>query len=244
MSNKPSAQGTFAKTPFAHLLLYTLGKRLNGTLAIWPDSSGEKRGRGQDRVLFEEGSIVAMRPIETADSIYVGLLRLFRRHDASYGFYENQNLLGVGEGLLEDRVDLYTLLARGLRDHAREDVMESVLAKVAGRPLRIRKGVPLDRLELTTKELGFIETLRAAPATPEELIAGADLPSRDARRLLYLLTLIRGVEAVEGNASLGATMITMSSLKPAVSAPPRHSMPSITGSIAAAPLAQVSRPQV
>ena len=195
MTDKPSAQGTLAKTPFAHLLLYTLTKRLSGTLAIWPEKNDKK---GQDRVLFEEGVVIAMRPVEHADSITMGLLRMFRKHEAPYGFYEGQNLLGTGEGILFERVDTYTLVARGLRDHAREDVMEGVLAKIAGKPIRIRSGVPVQKLELNTKEMAFLDTLRARVSTPEELIAGAELSSKDARRLLYLLTLIRGVEAVEG----------------------------------------------
>lgn len=197
MSVKPSAQGSFAKTPFAHLLVYTQGKRLSGTLAVWPDTT-DKKNKGQDRVLFEDGQVVAMRPVEEASSIYVGLLRLFRRHDAPYGFYEGHNLLGSGDGVIEERVDPYTLLARGLRDHVREDVMDGVLTKISGKAIRMRSGVPIDRLELNTKEVAFIETLRARPATPEALIAGAELSSRDAKRLLYMLTLIRGVEATEG----------------------------------------------
>jgi tetratricopeptide (TPR) repeat protein len=197
MTEKPSAQGTLAKTPFAHLLLYTQSKRLSGTLAVWPEKN-DKRGKGQDRVLFEDGLVVAMRPVEPADSIYVGLLRLFRRHDAPYGFYDGQNLLGAGEGILQERVDTYTLVARGLRDHTREDVVDAVLSKISGKPIRIRSGVPTGKLELNTKELAFLDTLRARPTTPEELIAAAEISAKDARRLLYLLTLIRGVEAIEG----------------------------------------------
>jgi hypothetical protein len=197
MSVKPSAQGSFAKTPFAHLLLYTQGKRLSGTLAVWPDTN-DKKNKGQDRVLFQNGMVVAMRPVEEASSIYVGLLRLFRRSDAPYGFYEGHNLLGTGDGLIEERVDPYTLLARGLRDHVRDDVMEGVLSKISGKVVRLRSGVPTDRLELNLKETAFLDNLSARPATPEALIAGAELSSRDAKRLLYMLTLIRGIEATEG----------------------------------------------
>jgi tetratricopeptide (TPR) repeat protein len=197
MTVKPSAQGTLAKTPFAHLLLYTGGKRLSGTLAVWPEKN-DKKNKGQDRILFEDGQVVAMRPAEDADSIWVGLLRVFRRHEAAYGFYEGSNLLGNGDGILSEKVDTYTLLARGLRDHARDDVMDGVLDRIAGKTIRIRDAVPLDRLELNTKETTFIDSLRSRPASPEALIAGAELSGRDAKRLLYLLTLIRGVEAVEG----------------------------------------------
>lgn len=194
---RPTAQGNFAKTPFAHLLVYTLGRRLTGTLAAWPEPN-DKKAKGQDRVFFREGMVVAVRPVEEAASIYVALLRLFRRHEAPYGFYEGQNLLGSGDDVLEEEVDTYTLIARGLRDHVREDVMEQVLGKLSGKAIRIRPEVPVERLEFNTKEMGFIETLRARPTTPEELIAGAEISAKDAKRILYLLALIRGVEAMEG----------------------------------------------
>lgn len=199
MSLKASAQGTLAKTPFAHLLLYIQGKRLTGTLAVWPDNPSEKQGKGQDRVLFQEGSILGVKPMELADSALVGVIRLFRRHEAPYAFYDGQNLLGTGDGAILERVDLYTALSRGLRDTVRDDVMEQVLGRLSARPLRIRQGVPLDRLDLNTKELALIDTMRAGPATIEELVAGAELSSKDARRLLYLLALIRGVEASDGS---------------------------------------------
>jgi len=198
MSLKASAQGTLAKTPFAHLLLYIQGKRLTGTLAVWPENASEKQGKGQDRVLFHEGNIVGVKPIELADSALVGVIRLFRRYEVPYAFYDAQNLLGTGDGAIMERVDMYTALSRGLRDSVRDDVMETVLGRLAGRPLRIRQGVPLDRLDLNTKELALIETMRAGPSTIEELVAGAELSSKDARRLLYLLALIRGVEASDG----------------------------------------------
>ena len=103
---RPSAHGSLGKTPFAHLLLYLQGRKLSGTLAIWPDDRAEKRG--QDRVLFEHGTLTAMRPIEPAKSLYAALIPLFGAHDAPYGFYEGQNLLGQG-GALTEPIDLYTL---------------------------------------------------------------------------------------------------------------------------------------
>ncbi len=198
MNLKASAQGSLAKTPFAHLLLYIQGKRLTGTLAVWPESPNEKQGKSQDRVLFQDGGMVGVRPLEPADSALVAVIRLFRRHDALYAFYDGQNLLGTGEGAMLERVDLYTALSRGLRDTVRDDAMGSVLGRLIGRPLRIREGVPLDRLDLTVKELQLVETMRAGPATIDELVAGCALSTKDAKRLLYLLTLIRGVEASDG----------------------------------------------
>lgn len=215
MTLKASAQGSLAKTPFAHLLLYIQGKRLTGTLAVWPESPNEKQGKSQDRVLFHEGGIVAVRPLEPADSALAAVIRLFRRHDAPYAFYDAQNLLGTGEGALNERVDLYMALSRGLRDTALDDAMGSVLGRLLGRPLRIRAGVPVDRLDLNGKELALIETMRAGPATIDELIAGSELAPKDTKRLLYLLTLIRGVEASDG-ASIQPPSDPLLSMRPPV----------------------------
>jgi curved DNA-binding protein CbpA len=203
MTLKPSAQGSLAKTPFPHLLLHTHGRALSGTLAIWPDREQDP-SLGQDRLLFQGGSIVAVRPMAPATQAHAVLLGLFRRRDAAYAFYENQNLLGSSPSVLTERVDTYNLLARGLREVPREDVMDAVLGKLGSRPLRIRAGVPLDRLEFGPKERAFIDTLRAGPASVDELISTAELDTRDAKRVLYILTLIRGIETAEGGASLPA----------------------------------------
>lgn len=200
MTLKPSAQGSLAKTPFAHLLLYTYGRQLTGTLAVWPDSDQE-RSLGQDRVLFQGGTIVAVRPLAAADNSYAALIRLFKRRDAAYGFYEGQNLLGSAPGVFTDRVDTYRLLARGTREQPREDLMDGVLSRLGGRALRMRAGVPVDRLEFGAKERALIDLLRAAPATPEELLRSTELPPLEAKRVLYLLALIRGIEAADGLSS-------------------------------------------
>ncbi len=204
MNLKASAQGTLAKTPFAHLLLYVQGKRLTGTLAVWLDSQSDS-ARGQDRVLFRDGAILGMRPLEPAESAIAGMIRLFRRHEAPYAFYDGQNLLGASESVLNQPVDLFTLLSLGLRDCVREEVVHSVLGRLSARPLRIRAGVPLERLALPPKELAVVDIMRAGPATLEELVNGTDLARHDTRRLLYLLALIRGIETADGSSLQPAT---------------------------------------
>jgi tetratricopeptide (TPR) repeat protein len=180
-------------------LLFVSGKHLTGTLALWPDDTSQGGSRGQDRILFHDGAIVGARPLQPATSALEALVGLFERSSAPYAFYEGQNLLGAGEGALNERVDLFTLLSRGLRAHAQEESMDAELSRVADRPLRIRAGVPLDRLELLPKERALIDVMRAGPATALELIRSTELEPRDAKRILYLLTLIRGIEADQGS---------------------------------------------
>jgi curved DNA-binding protein CbpA len=198
---RPSAHGSLAKTPFAHLLLYLQARKLSGTLAVWADVEAGKKG--QDRILFESGALMAMRPIEPAKSLYAALMPLFSRADAPYGFYEGHNLLGQG-GALQEPIDLFTLLSRGLRVHVNEQFMDSVLERVRGRSLRVREGTPLDRLELNQRELALVEPLRAGSATLDSVLGASVLPVRDAKRTLYLLTLVRGLEASEGRGSIPA----------------------------------------
>jgi curved DNA-binding protein CbpA len=196
---RPTAHGSLGKTPFAHLLLYLQGRKLSGTLAIWPEDRNERRG--QNRVLFEGGVLTAMRPIEPAKSLYAALIPLFGATDAPYGFYEGQNLLGQG-GALQEPIDPYTLLSRGLRAHANDAVMDGVIERVRGRPLRLRPDLPLDRLELNQREAALLEPLRAGAATIDQLLSNSVLPMRDAKRTLYLLTLLRGLEATGGRGSI------------------------------------------
>jgi curved DNA-binding protein CbpA len=220
MTPKASAQGTLAKTPFAQLLLFLHGKGVTGSLAVWPEQPGERQGKGQDRILFHEGNIVGIRPIEAMPTALAALAALFRRHDAPFAFYDGQNLLGTAPGALVERVDLLTVLARGLRENGREDVMDAALARVAGRTLRLRLGVPLDRLSLEAREQGFIELMRASPDTPERLIATSGLRPIEAKRVLYLLTLIRGVEAAEGTSK-----VFKSVHPPGATIPPKAAVP-------------------
>lgn len=219
MTLRPSAHGSLAKTPFAHLLLYLQARKLSGTLAVWPEPESDTKG--QDRILFDEGQLVAMRPMAAADSLDAALLPLFARSQAQYGFYEGQNLLGQN-GVLHGPLDIHTLLSRGLRAHVNEPLMDSVLERLRGRSLRLRAGTPLDRLELGARERALIEPLRTGAASIESLLASDVLPRHDAKRTLYLLTLLRAIEAAEDRSSIPAVRID--------SFPPRGAPPSIVPS--------------
>jgi tetratricopeptide (TPR) repeat protein len=209
MSAKPTAQGTLGKTPFAHLLLYAHDRRLTGTLAIWPDQ-GAAGGRGQDRLYFQSGVLAAVRTIDRHASITDAVVSLFARLEGPYGFYADQNLLGSSEEVVSGNVDIYGLLSHGLRAHPRWDLIESMLQRIGERPVRVREGLPITRLELPPAERSFVEKLQRTRASIGELLEQADVSAADVRRLLYFLTLIRGVETAEGPSALLA--MTMDSV--------------------------------
>jgi tetratricopeptide (TPR) repeat protein len=206
MSAKPTAQGTLGKTPFAHLLLYAHDRRLTGTLAIWPEQ-GAAGGRGQDRLFFQSGTVTAMRSLDRHASLSDAIVELFARTDGPYGFYADQNLLGASEDLLSGKLDIYTALSRGLRAHPRPDLIDAMLLRIGERALRVREGLPLARLDLPPAERSLVERLQKKKASLDELLHDPMLPAADVRRLLYFLTLIRGVETAEGPSALpGVTM--------------------------------------
>lgn len=234
-SSKPTAQGTLGKTPFAHLLLYASDRSLTGTLAIWPEQDAAA-GRGQDRLFFQAGQLVAVRPIRPHKSALDAVVGLFARLDGPYGFYADQNLLGAGTDVLHGSVDTYTALSRGLRAHARDAVMDAVLMRIGGRSVRVREGLPIERLELPAKERALVERLQRSKASIDELLRDLDLPGADMRRLLYLLTLIRGIETAEGRAALAG--LTVDTIPPAprpdsIEPTPASSVPAPRPSVAA-----------
>jgi curved DNA-binding protein CbpA len=240
---RPSAHGSLAKTPFAHLLLYLQARKLSGTLAIWADPAAGKGG--QDRVLFEQGALTAMRPVEPAKTLYAALMPMFAREDGPYGFYDGQNLLGQ-TGILREPIDLHTLLSRGVRVHVQEALVDGVLERVRGRQLKLRGDFPLEKLELNQRELLLIEPLRGVGATVDTLLGSGALPPRDAKRALYLLTLVKAVEASEGRGSVpvdASIPVDVESFRPGrestlprstlgdTVSPPRSLRPPISGSM-------------
>src|SRR5690349_13200621 len=122
---EPIATGTLAKTPLPHLLVYLEQKKLNGTLAIWPEPE-DTETKGQDRILLLKGIPVAGKLIEPTTNLREGLLKLFVRARAPYAFY-GTNLLG--DDRVSGRVDPLALIAESLRVTARDDVVDDLLAR-------------------------------------------------------------------------------------------------------------------
>lgn len=196
-SPAPIAEGSAAKTPFAHILVYVASNALTGTLALWPDDSA---AAGQDRVLFEQGRPVAARLMESAKTLRLGLLNLFDRQRAPYAFYE-ANLLGESANILRGTVDPWALLTESLRENARDDMVESVLGHFGDSTLRMQPGVELARYGFDQSEMPLIDLLRASPANVDTLVRGSGLPSRLGRRLVYLLAITKAVAPYDATSS-------------------------------------------
>lgn len=203
---QPTAEGTLARTPLPHVLLYVRDRRLAGTLAVWPDEAGEDPApndahpapsRKEDRVLFEAGVPVAGRFATEASTLERGLLDLFQRERAPYAFYEAVDYVGGSAAVLRGHVNLDQLLCAGVvRGRPREDVIDAVLGKLGDGPIRLRPDAQLLRFGLLGTENAFVEVLRAAPAPVAQLVAGFANPKL-ARRLLYLFAITRSLEPVD-----------------------------------------------
>jgi tetratricopeptide (TPR) repeat protein len=191
---EPIATGTLARTPLPHLLVYLEQKKLSGTLALWPDPQPGEEPKGQDRILLLKGVPMAGRLLEPTTVLRAGLLKLFARERAPYAFYE-VNLLG--DDRVSGRVDPLSLIAESLRERARADAVEAVLARIGDATLRMLPGVDVTRYELQPEERALVDALRSQPCDVPTLITVSGLPEERARRLVYLLTITKAVAPLE-----------------------------------------------
>jgi tetratricopeptide (TPR) repeat protein len=190
----PVYEGALTQTPLAHVLVNIARRRLDGTLALWPEP--EASHRGQDRILFERGIAVRMRPLEPVANLDRALGSLFARRGAPYAFYE-ADLVGRGERTLQGQVDPYGLVARALRGpaaHTHAEAMEQVIERLGSSGWQVRSEAPLHRYAFELDESRVIERL-AHPATLPELVAEWGDPTVP-RRVLYLLAITRSLAAV------------------------------------------------
>ncbi len=189
----PRAEGSLATRPFAHLMLYVLQQRLDGTLVIWPERRDDGAApRGQDRILLSGGRPVAGRFVQPGSTLDRSMLPLFTRVNAPYAFYE-ADLVGEGTGVLTGTIEPLALITASLRGAARDDAIDTVLRRLGMSKMRLRTGANLDVLGLGDKERSFIELIRAEPASVSELVRTSG-NERLARRMLYLLTITRSIE--------------------------------------------------
>jgi tetratricopeptide (TPR) repeat protein len=137
---------------------------------------------------------IAGRLLEPTSVLRQGLLKLFARERAPYAFYE-VNLLG--DDRVSGRVDPLSLIAESLRERARADVVESVLARFGGALLRMVPGVDLGRYDLQSDERALVDVLRAEPADVATLTTVSGLPAERTQRFLYLLAITKAIAPYE-----------------------------------------------
>lgn len=185
---KPLAEGSLTSTPFGHVLLSIMKKRLSGTLAVWPDDDRP----GQDRIRFENGVPTAARFLEPTSHLERGILAIFQRENAPYAFYE-ADLVGDREGTIRGSVDPFHAVAAALRANAPAEAVNRVLIKLGEDRQRIRQGAPLARFSLLPTESAFVDFMRAEPATAKELVTQFGDPEV-ARRMIYLFGITDSLE--------------------------------------------------
>jgi hypothetical protein len=178
------AQGTLAATPFMHLLLYLYRKQSDGTLVVRADT--------ETTIVFHKGRPTTARFSRKVDHILEGLAPLCGLTKGYYAFYEG-NGIGDDPDALHAAVDPYALLTMALREHPRDDVVESVLAPYDDSTLRILPGREIGRLRLRPDEQVIIELLRASPSKPRTLVLDSPLSRRRTQRVLYALLVTKMV---------------------------------------------------
>lgn len=219
---QPVAEGDITRTPVAHLLVYLYDRRRSGVLEV-QGPQGEL-----SRIEIQRGRPVAARLAVAADTLADGLLPLCGYRRGSYAFYADRALTSPDGSsaearssaaqpgaLVEGAVDPYGLVARSLEDHAREDVVEALLARYGDHAMRLQPGRPIERLRLHADGLDLLNLLRASPGTVEELVRASSMAPVRARRLLYLLVITKMVAPFEGRSGRSAVQARVSTRPPA-----------------------------
>lgn len=186
----PNAQGTLAKTPFSHLVLYLYQQRSTGTLMVAAADTEADAPLDSDsavRVLFRRGRAIAAQFPGMVDSLEVGLLPLCALHQAPFAFYQGEDLVGTGNEVVTGLFDPQAFVAIAAHRYPRPDVVDGVLARYPGMRLRMQLGIDVERLRLAPAEVRLVEVMRAEPSDVETLCAHSELSLEDTRRLLYVL---------------------------------------------------------
>lgn len=192
--------GNLARTPFAHVILHVREHGMTGTLAIWPEgTSDEAVAAGEvrehvDRIYFSAGKRKKGRLAEAASSLERGLLAVFRRLDGPFVFYPDGDYVGDSAGVQNAEGSDLALIAASTRGPVRDDVIDGVLGRFSGSPVRLRADADLHALELLPREQVVLDVLRARPSPIPDLVESGGMEPRAARKVLYLLAITKAVE--------------------------------------------------
>lgn len=178
--SEPIARGTLGETPLCHVALYLYRRTSSGSLVI---DAGK---RTETRIRFARGRPIAARMPFAREGLLACILPLCGLRAGVFEFFE-EDLVGEGEDVVQGVVDPYEMISASLEDHCRDDMVDELLGRFAKTKLRVQPGRDLDRLRLSARDKTLIELIRAAPATPLELIEQAPLPKLRTRRVLYAL---------------------------------------------------------
>jgi hypothetical protein len=180
------ASGSLAETPFAHLMLYLYRQAGTGTLFV-------RSGGGAEVVVHVEGGRPdAARSTEGGTDMMQTLLPACGFTTGEFAFYSGDHINAVQEALekteiIEGQLDPYALLYASLRDHARDDMADGVLARYPTAKLMVPADRDVARLGLDDHDQAVVDALRAKPMSVDEIIMSSPLPGLHTRRLIYAL---------------------------------------------------------
>ena len=195
-ANRPpaAATGTLGKTPWLHLLVYALGRKLSGTMELAaPDGSGAA-------VLFAEGEPVrartSARGLQGKQSEGKDLGRKLRQIAAmpastEYAYFAGFDAFGGGPG---EGVDPIPLLWDILREHPPADHVVAGIARIGHSGVRLAATEDTKRLAFPSAEARAVECLRGRSLTVAGLAAATGLEEGMAQLIVYLLLLTKQVD--------------------------------------------------
>lgn len=193
----PTAQGTFAKTPLPHLLVYAAERRLSGSFDLAVD------GVPVATMLVVQGSPAKVR---TADDRPTELARQLEQlftlpPETTYAYYDGVDRLS-GWGGSATPIDPWPVLWRGIKAAPPWGHVEATLRRVGSVAIRLGAAVQLERLELEGAELDAAELVRDRAVRIVDLVHGNVLPPAVAQQLVYFLVITKQVEFVDASSAI------------------------------------------
>ncbi len=186
----PTASGTLAETPLAHLLLYIAERRQTGTLQVrW----GSRAREDAAWIYLRAGRIACARLSELQHDLMEGLAPLCALDTGDYAYYKVLDLVSGRPDVLGGDIDVRALATRALRIGAREDVVDGALASLGEHLLQLKKDADLTAYGFSGSELSFVRRLERAPQSLEQLMCTPGMPGSMVRRLVYLLRATKAV---------------------------------------------------
>jgi hypothetical protein len=144
----------------------------------------------QDGLISEQALALGLR-----EQLSRQMLWLFARPQGTrYGYFDGSNFLERWGAEPIARISVMELLWRGLRDHARREEIDAVLARLGDRPIVLREDMPLDYFYFMGTDRDVVEFLRHTPQRLEELFARAPNLGDVIERVVCLLLLSRAVD--------------------------------------------------
>lgn len=213
-SEAPLASGSLVETPFAHLMLYLYRQAGAGTLHVRSGSGAEVLVRVQGGRPTAARSTEARSTEPGADLMQL-LLPACGFKSGEFAFYAG-DLLDAPAGepsssplsqalasapLIRGELDPYALLYASLREHARDDMVDGVLARYPRATLALPADRDVSRLQLDEGDQAIVDALRHKPATVDAIVMSSPLPGLHTRRLLYALLVTHMLAPQEARSS-------------------------------------------